>query len=93
MFKNFPISPYDLSENDKGFKKVNYAGTGFMCIQRKVFEMILEQYPQIKYKTDVVAEINKKENQVKYLVKQNMLLIVVYKVKEYLMILKIQVDI
>ena len=64
---NFPIGPYDLSENDKGFKKVNYAGTGFMCIQRKVFEMILEQYPQIKYKTDVVAEINKKRESSKVL--------------------------
>ena len=57
---NFPIGKYDLKDNDKGFKKVNYAGTGFMCIQRSVFEVIKEQYPQIAYKTDVRAKLNEK---------------------------------
>jgi hypothetical protein len=57
---NFPLGKYDLSDNDKGFKKVNYAGTGFMCIERKVFETIKNKYPQIKYKTDVRANIDDK---------------------------------
>ena len=57
---NFPLGKYDLSDNDKGFKKVNYAGTGFMCIERKVFEIIKNKYPQIKYKTDVRAKIDDK---------------------------------
>jgi len=60
---NFPLGKYDLADNDKGFKKVNYAGTGFMCIERKVFEDIIKKYPDIKYKTDVRANIdNKRES-------------------------------
>ena len=60
---NFPLGKYDLSDNDKGFKKVNYAGTGFMCIERKVFEDIIKKYPEIEYKTDVRANIdNKRES-------------------------------
>ena len=57
---NFPLGKYDLSDNDKGFKKVNYAGTGFMCIERKVFKTIIDKYPSIKYQTDVQAKINEK---------------------------------
>jgi hypothetical protein len=55
---NFPLGKYDLEDNDQGFKKVNYAGTGFMCIERKVFEDIINKYPQIKYKTDIRAKID-----------------------------------
>ena len=54
------MKPFSLSDNDKGFKKVNYAGTGFMCIERKVFEEIIKKYPDIKYKTDVRANIDNK---------------------------------
>lgn len=57
---NFPLGPYDLKDNDKGFKTVTYAGTGFMCIQRNVFNVIIEHYPEIKYKTDVRAKIDNK---------------------------------
>ena len=57
---NFPLGKYDLSDNDKGFKRVNYAGTGFMCIERKVFKTIIDKYPSIKYQTDVQAKINEK---------------------------------
>ena len=46
-------------ETDLGLA-VNYVGTGFMCIQRKVFEDIINKYPQIEYKTDVRASINNK---------------------------------
>jgi hypothetical protein len=55
---NFPLGKYDLEDNDQGFKKVNYAGTVFMCIERKVFEDIINKYPQIKYKTDIRAKID-----------------------------------
>jgi hypothetical protein len=57
---NFPLGKYDLEDNEKGFKKVNYAGTGFMCIERKVFQEIIKKYPQIKYKTDVRAKLDNK---------------------------------
>ena len=57
---NFPIGEVDLSDNDKGFKKVNYAGTGFMCIERIVFETILKKYPTIEYLSDVKANIDNK---------------------------------
>jgi hypothetical protein len=57
---NFPLGPYDLTDNEKGFKKVTYAGTGFMCIQRNVFDVIIDQYPQIKYRTDVRAKLDNK---------------------------------
>ena len=57
---NFPLGKVDLSDNDKGFKKVNYAGTGFMCIERIVFETILKKYPSIEYLSDVKANINNK---------------------------------
>jgi len=57
---NFPIGEVDLSDNDKGFKKVNYAGTGFMCIERIVFETILKKYPNIEYLSDVKANIDNK---------------------------------
>ena len=29
-----------------------------MCIERKVFEDIINKYPQIKYKTDIRAKID-----------------------------------
>ena len=57
---NFPLGKYDLKDNDKGFKKVNYAGTGFMCIERQVFEKIIKEYPSIEYQTDVRAKIDDK---------------------------------
>ncbi len=57
---NFPFGKFDISDNDKGFKKVKYAGTGFMCIERKVFETMIKEYPTIKYKTDVRAILNNK---------------------------------
>ncbi len=55
---NFEIGKYDLNKNDKGFKKVNYAGTGFMCIERQVFETMIEKYPDLKYQSDVRAKID-----------------------------------
>ena len=58
---NFPLGKCDLSENDKGFKKVNYVGTGFMCIERIVFETIIKQYPSIEYLSDVKAKIDEKK--------------------------------
>ena len=57
---NFPLGKVDLSDNDKGFKKVNYAGTGFMCIERIVFETRLKKDPSIEYLADVKANINNK---------------------------------
>ena len=41
---NFPLGKYDHSKNDDGFKKCDYAGTGFMCIKKEVFETILKKY-------------------------------------------------
>ena len=55
---NFPLGKYDLNDNEKGFKKVNYAGTGFMCIERQVFEKIIKEYPSIQYQTDVRAKVD-----------------------------------
>ena len=57
---NFPIGTIDYMENEKGFKQCDYAGTGFMCIKRSVFETIKEKYPSIKYKSDVVAKVDGK---------------------------------
>jgi hypothetical protein len=31
-----------------------------MCIQRKVFETLIDKFPHLQYKTDVRAEIDKK---------------------------------
>ena len=62
---NFPLGKYDLKDNDKGFKKVNYAGTGFMCIERQVFEKIVKEYPSIEYQTDVRAKIDDKRDSYK----------------------------
>jgi hypothetical protein len=58
--KDFELGTYDLKDNDKGFKKVNYAGTGFMCIERKVFDTIIEKYPEIEYQSDVRTKIDGK---------------------------------
>ena len=55
---NFPLGKYDLKDHDKGFKQVNYAGTGFMCIERQVFDTIIKKYPSIEYQTDVRAKID-----------------------------------
>jgi len=41
-----------------------------MCIERKVFKTILTKYPEIAYKTDVRAEINKKIEDSKVLGKE-----------------------
>ena len=55
---NFPLGKYDFSENDNGFKLCDYAGTGFMCIEKNVFKTIIEKYPEIEYLSDVSAKIN-----------------------------------
>ena len=57
---NFPLGKYDLTDNNKGFKKVNYVGTGFMCIERIVFETIIKKYPSIEYLSDIKANIDGK---------------------------------
>lgn len=55
---NFKIGKYDFNDNTDGYKVCDYAGTGFMCIQRKVFETIIEKYPNIEYLSDVKAKID-----------------------------------
>ena len=55
---NFPLGKYSFKENTNGFKKCDYAGTGFMCIKRKVFDRIKEKYPSIEYKSDVEVTID-----------------------------------
>ena len=57
---NFPLGKCDLKDNIKGFKDVNYAGSGFMCIERHVFEILKTEYPQIEYQSDIVAKIDEK---------------------------------
>jgi len=57
---NFPLGKCDLKNNEKGFKDVNYAGTGFMCIERHVFEILIKEYPEIEYQSDIVAKIGEK---------------------------------
>ena len=57
---NFPLGKCDLKDNEKGFKDVNYAGTGFMCIERHVFEILIKEYPEIEYQSDIVAKIGEK---------------------------------
>ena len=39
---NFPLGKYNFKDND-GYKVCDYAGTGFMCIQRDVFKTILKK--------------------------------------------------
>ena len=41
---NFPLGKYNFKDNDNGYKLCDYAGTGFMCIQRDVFKTILKKY-------------------------------------------------
>ena len=53
---NFPLGKYNFKDNDNGYKLCDYAGTGFMCIQRDVFKTILKKYPQIEYLTEVNAQ-------------------------------------
>ena len=53
---NFPVGKYNFKDNDNGYKLCDYAGTGFMCIQRDVFKTILKKYPQIEYLTEVNAQ-------------------------------------
>ncbi len=53
---NFPLGKYDFKDNDNGYKLCDYAGTGFMCIQKDVFKTILKKYPQIEYLTEVNVE-------------------------------------
>tara|TARA_R110002020_G_scaffold60137_1_gene163268 strand:+ start:591 stop:1358 length:768 start_codon:yes stop_codon:yes gene_type:complete len=55
---NFPLGKYDFTDNENGFKQCDYAGTGFMLIKRKVFDIIKEKYPSIAFKSDVVAKID-----------------------------------
>lgn len=39
---------------------VKYAATGFMLIQRSVFEKMIEKYPELEYKNDLPFEDNRK---------------------------------
>ena len=55
---NFKVGKYNFNDNTNGYKVCDYAGTGFMCIQRKVFETIIEKYPSIEYLSDVKAKID-----------------------------------
>ena len=34
---NFPLGKYNFKDNENGFKLCDYAGTGFMCIEKKCF--------------------------------------------------------
>ena len=55
-----------------------------MCIQRKVFETIIEKYPSIKYNTDVRAKIDEKRETKEVMGKtEYAFLIVVFKDKEF----------
>ncbi len=59
---NFPLGKYNFKDNINGFKLCDYAGTGFMLIQRKVFKTIIDKYPSIEYLTDVSAKIDGKKS-------------------------------
>jgi len=58
---NFPVGKYNFKDHENGYKLCDYAGTGFMCIQRNVFEIIIKKYPQIEYLTEVIVKLD--ENQ------------------------------
>jgi len=55
---NFPVGKYNFKDNENGYKLCDYAGTGFMCIQRSVFQTILKKYPQIEYLTEVIVRLD-----------------------------------
>jgi len=55
---NFPVGKYNFKDNENGYKICDYAGTGFMCIQRSVFQTILKKYPQIEYLTEVIVRLD-----------------------------------
>jgi FkbM family methyltransferase len=38
--------------DERGLQPVKYAGTGFLCIAREVFEDLIEAYPEIRYDPD-----------------------------------------
>jgi hypothetical protein len=52
----FVVNPVKAGDNtvvvDKGAISVYDAGTGFMLIERSVFEEMFEKYPELKYKDD-----------------------------------------
>ena len=67
---NFPLGKYNFKDNVKGFKICDYAGTGFMCIQRNVFETIIKKYPQIEFKSDIQVKLDAQMQSIKTLGKK-----------------------
>jgi len=56
------LKRYELDEPnlklENGFLQVAYAATGFMLIQRKVFETMMIKFPNLKYTNDVQGYMN-----------------------------------
>lgn len=45
--------------DENGLQRIAYAGTGFLMISRRVFERMIEAYPQIAYRPDAGEEGDK----------------------------------
>lgn len=48
----YPFMPIAEQADPDGFCEVVAATTGFMCIKRKVFDVIMKHYPELKYVPD-----------------------------------------
>jgi len=44
--------PSDPPDPSNGLIRVAYIGTGFLCVERSVFERMIERFPQIEYLAD-----------------------------------------
>jgi FkbM family methyltransferase len=42
----------DPSDRSDGLTRVAYIGTGFLCVERSVFERMIERFPEIEYLAD-----------------------------------------
>ena len=58
LYQRYPINTgrpgeeIELTVDSDGFMKVREAPTGFMAIKRKVFDRLIEKYPDLKYVPD-----------------------------------------
>jgi hypothetical protein len=51
-YQGYPATATDLTEDADGFIRGEYAPTGFMLIQRKVLETMIEAYPETRYRAE-----------------------------------------
>lgn len=51
-YARYPFNAINNETDEDGFAEVHVGTTGFMCIKRRVFDVLKDTYPELQYKPD-----------------------------------------